>query len=117
VEVPTCPEGVAFSDDSKQFATQDDESVSVWDLASQRLTFRIDDPGPLDRGSIAFSPGGALLAIARKDSVLRLWDLKTGELRQTIGDDNSVHLFAFRPDGKLLVTGHECRIVRVWQAG
>ncbi len=117
VEVPSCTHGVAFSFDGKQFATQDDESVSVWDLASQCPTFRIDDPGPLDKGSLAFSPDGALLAIARGDSVLRFWDLKTGQLRQTIGDDNSVHLFAFRSDGKLLITGHEYRVVRVWQAG
>jgi hypothetical protein len=116
VEVPSHPKGVAFSDDGKQFATQDDESVSIWDLASQHPTAIIDNPGALDRGGLAFSPDGALLAIAPGDSVLRLWDVKTGGLRQTIADQESVHAFAFRPDGKLLVTAHDGGVMRVWQA-
>jgi hypothetical protein len=116
VDVPSYRKGVAFSDDGKQFATQDDESVSIWELSSQHSTTLIPDPGTLDRGGLAFSPDGTLLAIAPADSVLRLWDVKTGELRQTIAEQEFVHAFAFRADGRLLVTAHDGGVMRVWQA-
>ncbi len=116
VDIPSYRRGVAFSDDGKRFATQDDESVSIWDLSSQRPGTVISDKGSLDRGALAFSPDGALLVIDRGDSVLRLWDARTGELRQTIAEQEFVHAFAFRADGKLLVTAHEGNVIRVWQA-
>ena len=55
-------------------------------------------------GPLAFSPDGTILA-AVSDRVIQLWEVKTGvylgDLRGSIG---SIHVLAFSPDGKTLVS-------------
>ena len=65
--------------------------------------------------SVAFSPDGQTLASGSSDETVRLWDVKTGQHRQTFrGHTREVQSVAFSPDGHLLASGGSDETVRLW---
>jgi len=64
----------------------------------------LDDPARIIF-SLAFSPGGDLLAVGYHDGTLKLFDTQNGALLQTIAahNDNLTSL-AFSPDGRQVIT-------------
>ena len=65
--------------------------------------------------AVTFSPDGLLLASAANADTIRLWDVRTGEERQTLrGHKNSVNSVAWFPDGSRLVSGSSDRGIRIW---
>jgi tRNA A-37 threonylcarbamoyl transferase component Bud32 len=63
----------------------------------------------------AFSPDGATYAVGGDDNLIRLWDRRTGELRQTFrGHTSWITRITFTPDGKRLVSSSPDRTLRVW---
>jgi WD40 repeat protein/tRNA A-37 threonylcarbamoyl transferase component Bud32 len=68
--------------------------------------------------AIAITPDGQTLASGSKDKTIKLWNLKTGQLKETISEvSDEVHSLTFTPDGKTLVSGgSEDGSIEIWRA-
>ncbi|MFI1279228.1 hypothetical protein ACH4U5_00375 [Streptomyces sp. NPDC020858] len=100
----------AFSPDGRTLANSD----RLLDLRDLSLATHDDVVT-----SLAFDPGGRLLASASWDGTARLWQVTGGgralwPLSVLHGHTRFVRSVAFSPDGRILVTAGEDGTVRVW---
>ncbi len=64
----------------------------------------------------SYSPDGRQLAVASWNETVTIWDVGTGERRQTItGHKGGVLVVSFAPDGKTLATGSEDKTLQLWK--
>lgn len=80
----------------------------------------INEPEQVDAGvtSVAISPDGRLVAAGSLDTVVRIWDVATGQLIERLnGHRDSVYSVAFTPDGKGLVSGSLDKSLKHWDVG
>ena len=65
--------------------------------------------------SIAFSPDGKTIASGSSDDTIKLWDVATGSLKDTLeGHTASVRSVAFSPDGKTIASGSSDDTIKLW---
>ncbi len=65
--------------------------------------------------TVAISPDSRALASAGRDRSIDLWDVASGELRQSLqGHTNSITCLAFHPAGELMASGSTDGTVRLW---
>jgi WD40 repeat protein len=103
--------------------------ITLWDYANGRKFRTIDVDsvpfgGPDDSkelfevaciDSLAFSPGGEILASPGKDHAIQLWNPVTGQqLRVLAGHTDEVGSLAFSPDGRVLASAGTDNTVRLW---
>lgn len=77
----------------------------------------INEPDSIDAGvtSVAMSPDGRLVAAGSLDTIVRIWDVNTGQLVERLrGHKDSVYSVAFTPDGKGLVSGSLDKTLKYW---
>lgn len=77
----------------------------------------INEPESVDAGvtSVAISRDGRLVAAGSLDTVVRIWDVATGQLIERLnGHRDSVYSVAFTPDGMGLVSGSLDRTLKRW---
>jgi RNA polymerase sigma factor (sigma-70 family) len=109
-----------FSPDGKRLAVgAADGTVTVYDPATGRIVFKIQDGGPgrSTTGpiwSVKFAPNGKWLAVAGENKIVRVWD-STGKL---INKESTfagpVFTVSFSPDGRRLAAGCADNSVRIW---
>ncbi len=104
-----------FSPDGQLLATfvGEDQMVKLWDVGTGKelRTFRHDAIVNV----IAFSPDSRTLASGDRNSVITLWDVKTGEkINMLTGSGEFMISLEFSPDGKVLASGNTHRTVKLW---
>ena len=79
-----------------------DKAVKLWDAETTTLF-----PHETRVMAVEVSDDETLLATGGKDKKIRLWNLKTGELQQTLAGYHvgPISALSFSPDGTLLVSG------------
>ena len=110
---------MAVTLDGKIIAYADWETVQLWD-ASAQLKTTLDLEGhessvflPEHQSSVfsvAFAPDGKTIAGAGYDNTVWLWDVATGQLKNTLVG----HTVAFSPDGTTLAITNRHLGLRVW---
>lgn len=111
----------AFSPDGKLLAACREKTIVLWNVATAKQV-RTFDGHTETVWSAVFSPDGALLASAGQEGTVRLWDVKSGEMKRVLPPivelrvmltpsnqltltpppKSKPHSIAFSPDGKLL---------------
>jgi WD40 repeat protein len=120
---------LAFAADGRTLASAGFDhvlAVDLWDPSTGEHQRRLTDPGltpaaqPVGEAkfhvdAVAFSADGAALAAGCSDGVIRLWDIATGELRQTFsGHVGAVDRVAFAPHGRTLASQGEDNVLNLW---
>ncbi|MGK5446600.1 WD40 repeat domain-containing protein [Streptomyces radiopugnans] len=127
---------VAFAPDGRTVAVSDflpGGKAQVWDAETGVLRGTLPADGGSGEGpefsganapadgrpclatSMEFDPGGAVLAVGCEDGGVRLWDVGTGRVRDTLtGHRGAVDSVVFGPGG-LIATG-DGKGTRVWEA-
>jgi WD40 repeat protein len=116
---------VAIASDGEKLASGSLESeqgrsygaVKIWDMrlgAVQRNLKAHRDAATF----VTFSPAGGVLASGGLDDTVKLWNVRTGELKRTleiaVPKWSGVLQCAFSPDGKTLASGSQDGTIRLW---
>ena len=107
---------VAFSPDGKTLATTDYTSTHLWQVATGTQTAVLSDSAGMG-DAVAFSPDGAMLAVATNGGSTLLWNLSTRKVAATLSEpdgENTVWSVAFSRDGATLATADASGHTYLW---
>lgn len=88
--------------------------IKLWDINTGRaIPTLIEQSGTVY--SVAFSPNGKILASGDDENKIKIWNVKTGELIQSLEHYRTVNSVIFSPDGKSLVSGSDDKTIKIWR--
>jgi WD40 repeat protein len=113
-----------FSKDGTLLASGSrDGTAIIWSTTTWKETKRLQnvEPNPppgqvVDHvEDVAFSPNAKTLAMASRDGTVRLLNVDTGDLLESLkGHSSAVTAVAYSPDGRTLASGSADQTVRLW---
>jgi len=106
---------VVFSSDGKFFAYGVDETgVDVHVIEPKDFTVlrKLSGRGST-LGPLALSADDTLLAAGYEDEI-DVWEVESGKLISRMEDASSVHSLVFTRDGRLCISGHHGRSIKMW---
>jgi WD40 repeat protein/DNA-binding SARP family transcriptional activator len=98
---------IAFSPDGNLIAATGTRHAVIWDTAERKIVKVLPVGIPFGNhraGAVSFSPDGMTVAIGRSDSIVALYDLRTGRQTHKLVSYGSINDLDFSSDGKLLAT-------------
>ncbi len=111
----------ALPDGKRLLTIAQDARARVWDLATQKELFQIAiTPQPVGGLCFSLAPDGKSFAAASvNERILRTWSLADGKETLTFAalpfNQNFIDL-EYSSDGKTLVSSHQDRVFRIWDA-
>ncbi|MDJ0747783.1 MAG: hypothetical protein QNJ32_31240 [Xenococcaceae cyanobacterium MO_167.B27] len=127
---------IRFSPSRQELATaEEDGTARLWDLDGTQLTVFPASQSPVTGESpadfcsvtgespadfrivprVSFSPNGRLLATARKDGTVHLWNVDDQQLLAKFrGHRSEMYNLSFSPDSRLLATAGQDCTARLW---
>lgn len=95
-----------------------DQKIYLWDLnqGGERLTIDVPEDDKTPKGSVyALSARGSILASGGPDSVVRIWDSKSGKLAtKFVGHTDNVRSILINQDGDTIMTASSDQTVKIW---
>ena len=113
LDCPHLVHGIDFSPDGNYLATIDQDEIIVYQTNNGQLAYRhrLSNTGRV----VQFSHNGQWLAYGGHSDLLGLWNPNgVAPIVKLPSFDNTLCL-VFSPDDKILATGHQDGIVRLWQ--
>jgi WD40 repeat protein/serine/threonine protein kinase len=105
---------VVSPDGARLAAVAPDRTVRTWRVGTWQPVRSF--PGPAQFHSVAFAPGGGLLAAGDDEGSILCWDVVTGRLVRTLkGHADGVYGLAFSPDGRTLASSSIDRTLKLWE--
>jgi len=108
---------VALTPDGRQALTAGPDGLRLWDIRTGKVILFFGQPERRETASwaVAISADGQRAITGSNGSMVRVWDLKTGKLLQTIaGHTNEVWGVAFLRDGRRAVSASWDTTIRIW---
>ena len=114
-----------FSNDGRYIVSgSGDKTMRIWDLSdasSRMITIETPAGSPVNQNqeagvtSVSISPDGSTVAAGSLDSVIRIWEISSGILLDSLrGHRDSVYSVAFTPDGKGIISGSLDKSLKLW---
>jgi WD40 repeat protein len=109
---------VAFTHDGKLATTTNDGAVSLWNLATGRVEWRLPGAQKMKEVDLVFHPDGSRFAICRGGQDLTLWDYRYRQRLLTLREhaDLSGHAVRFSSDGTYLAAARIDGSICIWQS-
>ena len=105
-----------FSPDGSLFASIDDKTLQVWEVATGRVLKALTGHSN-HIVDFAFSPNGRNIVTLSQDKTLRVWDVNSGILLYILEDPRiGLRKCEFSPTGQLVLSVGGDNTLRVWDA-
>ena len=112
---PPSVNAIAFRDDGILGSGAENGQVTVWDVATGTAVGSLQAHGGLPVTSLSFSPNGTSLFSGGRDSVLKEWDVGTGQLLRVFqGHQAAIRAVAVSPSGLSAASGGEDTRILTW---